>query len=422
MGGRPARVVQTFLKYPPAVGGHERHVQDLAEGLRRRGYDSRVVTSDLRVGPVAPSARGPLAQLARAARRLGGVRGEMEGEVLASPFPEVNGVPVVRLPVVEPLTRRVALRGFREALVAAEPDVIHAHDVWRDSFEVSIEVASDLAIPLLLSPVYHERSGERALAELRRVAAKVPAGARVFFNTPWEEERLAAAGVRFARTALLPPSIDLAELARIPEAPVAGLPEDRLVVSFVGRLVPAKGIDLLVRGFAEALRALRSEGHPAAARLHLAVAGFRDGSWDPREAVERAGIERETTVLPDLSRADVVNLLRAGSIFALPSRCDTFGIAVLEAWATGNLVLVSDHWGLPRVVTDGENGLVCSDESWGERLALAIRSVGTPGGDRLVARGRETAIVEHGRERRLDAYVAHVEDALSSRRASRIDR
>jgi len=397
-------------------------VQDLAEGLKRRGYDSRVVTSDLRVGPVAPRDDRPLARLARAARRIGGVRGEMEGEVLASSAPEVNGVPVLRLPVVLPLTRRVALRGFREALVAARPDVVHAHDILRDTFEVSIEVARELDVPLLLSPVYHEPRGERALDDVRRVAAAVPAGARVFFNTRWEEEALAAIGVRFARTALLPPSIDPAELAAIPQAAIPGLPHDAILVSFVGRLVPAKGIDLLVTGFAEALRALRAEGHPAAARLHLAVAGFREGSWDPAAAIARAGIARETTLLPDLPRADVVNLLRAASIFALPSRCDTFGIAVLEAWATGNLVLVSDHWGLPRVVTDGENGLVCPDDRWGERLAFAVRSLGTPAGDRLVARGRETATVEHGRERRLDAYVAHVEDALSSRRASRTSR
>jgi glycosyltransferase involved in cell wall biosynthesis len=416
------RVVHTFLKYPPAVGGHERHVQDLAEGLKRRGYDVRVVTSDLRVGPVAPAGGGALARLARAGRRLRGVRGEMEGEVLENPAPEVNGVPVVRLPVALPLTRRVELRGFREVLAASRPDVIHAHDIWRDSFEASIDVARDLGVPLLLSPVYHERAGERHLEELRRVAAKVPAEAVVFFNTPWEEERLAAAGIRFARTDLLPPSVDLEELARVPDAPVPGLPADRLVVSFVGRLVPAKGIDVLVSAFAEALRSLRAEGHPSADRLHLAVAGFREGAYDPAEAVARAGIERATTLLPDLPRAGVVNLLRASSIFALPSRCDTFGIVVLEAWATENLVLVSDHWGLPRVVTDGDNGLVCSDAAWPERLAFAIRALSIPEGERLVRRGRETVLEKHGREARIDRYAGHVEAALSSRRASRTDR
>jgi D-inositol-3-phosphate glycosyltransferase len=416
------RVVHTFFKYPPAVGGHERHVQDLVEGLARRGYDARVVTSDLRVGPIPPRDEGALARLARAARRIAGVRGEMAAEVLEDPAADVNGIPVVRLPAERPLTRRVALAGFREALAAQRPDLIHAHDIWRDPFEVSIEVARDLGVPLFLSPVYHERSGPRHLDELRRVAAKVPGDARVFFNTPWEEARLAEAGVRFERTGLLPPSIDLAEIARIPEAPVPGLPEGKLLVSFVGRLVPAKGIDVLVDAFARAVSSLRSAGHPAGRGAHLAIAGFREGDYDPAVAIARAGIAADATVLRDRPRSEIVNLLRASSVFALPSRCDTFGIVVLEAWATGNLVVVSDHWGLPYVVRDGDTGLVSTDTAWPARLEEAMRAIGTPRGDELVRRGRLAARDEHGREGRIDRLAAHVDEALSSRRASRTDR
>ena len=59
-------------------------------------------------------------------------------------------------------------------------------------------------------------------------------------------------GTSFDRTDLLPPSIDPDELAAIGEVPVPGLPEDRLIVSCVGRMHAGKRMDLLIRAFAEA--------------------------------------------------------------------------------------------------------------------------------------------------------------------------
>lgn len=413
---KPLRIVHTFFKYPPAPGGHERHVQDLAEGLLARGYDARVVTSTLRTGPAARRKEGARARLSRA---LGlGARGPSV-EFLGDVAHEVNGVPVVRLDPALPVDHRVVLPKLADTLRTLDPDLIHAHDIWRSSFEVSIDVARERSIPLLLSPVYHERPGAKHLAALRRVAAKVPEDALVFFNTPWEEKRLGEAGVRFARTGLLPPSIDLEEIAGIPERAVPGVPGGSLLITFVGRLVPGKGIDVLIGAFAASLAKLREERDPAAERAHLAIAGYDDGSLDVAALVRASEVADRVTVLADRPRAEIVNLLRQSSIFAFPSRIDTFGIAVLEAWATENLVVVGEHGGLPYLVRDGDNGIVCRDGGWPEALLEAIRALATPRGRELVRRGYETARVEHGRTRRIDELVAQVEAAVRDRTASR---
>jgi glycosyltransferase involved in cell wall biosynthesis len=407
--------------YPPAAGGHERHVQDLVEGLRGRGFDARVVTSKLRVGTAAIPRQSRWTGWLRAKGGAGTLPGEIAERFLDAPYENVNGVPVTRLDPRLPLRRRVVLPALRETLLAMKPDLIHAHDVWKDCFEVSLTVARELDVPIFLSPVYHDKSHEhradRRMKELRRVVSKIPVDARVFFNTRWEEKRLLEAGVRLKNTDLLPPSIDFEALLSIPPAVVPGLPSGRLLISFVGRLIPEKGVDLLLRSFAEVLARLRLEQDPLAARAHLVLAGFRETPVDYAAVAAAYGIAEHVTVLVDRPRAEIVNLLRASAIFALPSRCETFGIAVIEAWATRNLVLVSDHWALPYVVRDGYDGIVCRDDAWVERLLHALRNVDTPWGRQLVDHGLETVRLEHGRERRIDHLVRCVEEA--SGRSSR---
>lgn len=50
------------------------------------------------------------------------------------------------------------------------------------------------------------------------------------------------------------------------------------------------------------------------------------------------------------------DLLDAMTLLALPSRTDSFGIVLLEAWYYAKPVIVADAGGLPAVVADGENG------------------------------------------------------------------
>ena len=155
-------------------------------------------------------------------------------------------------------------------------------------------------VPLLLSPVYHERSGERARAELRRVAAERSRPALASSSTrrgrKSASRKPASASRRPTSSARRSTCGARAHPRRTRRA---GFPRDKLLVSFVGRLVPAKGIDLLVRAFAEAVRALRAEGHEAGRRRHLAVAGFREGGWRPaRRGGARRGRARHDGACP----------------------------------------------------------------------------------------------------------------------------
>jgi glycogen synthase len=56
--------------------------------------------------------------------------------------------------------------------------------------------------------------------------------------------------------------------------------------------------------------------------------------------------------------AEKHTLLQASTLLLLPSRTDSFGIVILEAWAHGKPVIGSRAGGIPGVIDEGHNGLL----------------------------------------------------------------
>jgi phosphatidylinositol alpha 1,6-mannosyltransferase len=134
-----------------------------------------------------------------------------------------------------------------------------------------------------------------------------------------------------------------------------------LRLGYVGRTTPEKN----VRFLGELELALRNEGVPP---FRFLIVG--DGS-------ERAWLSQ------NLSAADVPGILRGEAlaeayanmdVFTFPSRTDTFGNVVLEAFASGTPAVVTDGGGPKFIVREGVSGFVAHDSrQFMERTALLLR-------------------------------------------------
>lgn len=114
---------------------------------------------------------------------------------------------------------------------------------------------------------------------------------------------------------------------------------------FVGRLVPYKGVELLLRAAATALRRCKFE---------LMVVG---GGYAPyREYCQQLAADLQLTAfvsfVPHLPRHELVDLYRSADIFCMPS-VETYGLAILEAMSSGCATLVSDLNGPGEIVQPG---------------------------------------------------------------------
>ena len=124
----------------------------------------------------------------------------------------------------------------------------------------------------------------------------------------------------------------------------------RTDVVFVGRLIEEKGVDRLL----EAL-ALVGSG------VRAVIVG--DGPERPRlEALAaQLGLARDVRFVGRVPDSKLAALLRAATLFVLPSRREGFGIAVLEAQAAGLVPIVvrSPHSAATDLIADGVDGVIC---------------------------------------------------------------
>lgn len=140
-----------------------------------------------------------------------------------------------------------------------------------------------------------------------------------------------------------------------------GLPDDALILTFVGRIQPLKAPDVLVRAAAELL-----ERHPELrSRLVVHVVGGPSGSGLDRpeslhELAAELGITDVVRFVPPQGGTALTDVYRAADLVTVPSYNESFGLVALEAQACGTPVVAAAVGGLPVAVDDSASGLLVS--------------------------------------------------------------
>lgn len=166
------------------------------------------------------------------------------------------------------------------------------------------------------------------------------------------------------RVVVIPPGVDTGHFYPIPADEArefAGVPEDKRMILFVGRVEPLKGIDNLLKGIA----ILRAQDPDLGSSVCLAVIG---GEADNGELSESEEMARLQELRRDLQLEDMVTFLgrkaqdtlpyyySAAEAVVVPSHYESFGLVALESMACGTPVVASETGGLAYLVRDGETG------------------------------------------------------------------
>ena len=161
---------------------------------------------------------------------------------------------------------------------------------------------------------------------------------------------------------------------------------------FVGRLVPYKGLELLLRAVAVAVRQCR---------VCLTILGSGDALYQRflQNLAGELGIAQAVCFEAPIARVQLSVRYQHADVFCFPTLCDTYGIALLEAMSCGCAVLVSDVAGAGEIV-DGANGLKVrprNPEQFIEQMAEALMMLARDAGlrSRLGAAARRYVLREH---------------------------
>lgn len=326
-------------------------IEEIARGVAGAGHLVDVVLPhhpDLRRGEDEPVRFFPYRYAPRHSWSLWGYAQSLQADVRVR-----RGVyllaPLVALALRHALSKR---------LTAERYDVVHVHWVVPNAALVADLVRAH-QVPLVVSL----HGSDVFLAERLRPARLLARSALRFSGAITAcsgdlRERALRLGAPPERTRLVPYGVDLRAFAPLVEEggrgavrrQRLGVPEGRLFVLALGRLVEKKG-------FADLLEAAGS-----CPELHVVIAGAGDLRQPLEEQARRVGasasfpgaLDRETAAAA-LSAADVVVVPSvrdaAGNVDGLPN-------VLLEALAAGRPVVATRVAGIPDVVHDAENGLL----------------------------------------------------------------
>jgi len=147
--------------------------------------------------------------------------------------------------------------------------------------------------------------------------------------------------------------IDLARFRSVQVDPAVkrkelGLPPDGVIVGTVGRLVPIKGVQWLLKAAPRVLAPF-----PQAC---FVIIGDGPLLGELRQMTSKLGIGLRVVFLG--AREDVPECLAALDLFVLPSLNEGMGRVLLEAMAVGCPVVATRVGGIPDIVADGTTGLL----------------------------------------------------------------
>ena len=345
------------------AGGQNVYVAHVATALARRGHHVDVLTRrDQRALPTAVDMRPGVRVL----------------HIDAGPpefVPKEQLLPYMRAFGSE------ALRLMRRSL---RYDVVHANFFM--SGVVGLRLQRQLNIPLVqtfhaLGAVrrLHQKEADKFPAERidleRRIACEADC---VIAECPQDAADLVAhCGAPADRIAQVPCGVDLEEFGpgdKLQARRRLHLREDEFIVLQLGRLVPRKGVDNVIRAVAHLHRM------PERRPWRLLVVGGESTQPDEARTPEigrlrgiarEAGIEDRVTFVGRRDRDQLRDYYLAADVFVTTPWYEPFGITPLEAMACATPVIGAAVGGIQHTVVDGLTGYLVPPED-PELLALRL--------------------------------------------------
>ena len=250
---------------------------------------------------------------------------------------------VFAVAALDELRRR---HGKRDALVEVWNGMPFLTPVWGRGPRMVIQHHDHSAMwPLVLSPT-PARLG--SLLERRLAPPFYRSTPVVTLSRSSAEGLVTGLGHRLDRVHVVEPGIDR-------RYQPGGAPEQPPLVLSVGRLMPSKRVDLLIRAFAVALRSVHG--------LRLEVIGEGPEEDSLRRLVTDLDIAPSVSFRGRITDEALLDAYRRATLVASASISEGWGMTITEAAACGTPAVVCDIAGHRDAVLDGVSGLLVAGPS-----------------------------------------------------------
>lgn len=246
-----------------------------------------------------------------------------------------------------------------------EFDIIHMHNYRNFANIVVHHYARKYRIPYVLqshgsAATYFQKGALKRVFDKLWGYRILNDASTTFAVTKTEAQQYMDIGISHNKIDIVPNGISLSEYEELPPKgdfrKQYGISNDDTIILYLGRVNKIKGIDCLVKAFAQLRKNI-----PA---TKLVIAGPDDGYFSRlKNIVYELGIECDVVFPGPLHDKNKISAYVDAAVYVLPSNYEIFGMTLLEAWACGTPVITTDQCGLADVVANNQAGLVVPYDS-----------------------------------------------------------
>lgn len=363
---RKKQFVHVVAQYLPTIGGAEKYCASISENLISNNYSVNVYTSRLYT------------------------RVDWRNELPSRD--EINNVPIRRFSALKrgPITWRllrwcknryeIQPRLFYElglmlaegpvcpvltaAILRAAPQIklLHIFGLYSAMAWQVAELATFVNKPLIITPFSHQETGNLTMIWKQRALNRAD---QVITMTNQEKVYLAREhGIPAHKVTVISPGINPADYPQFPTEECRhklDIPDSAFVVMFLGRKEEGKGIATLLASCQE----LHRRGHDMVCLLFVGP----DTPYS-QKLLSDYSLHKKMVNLGSVDEKTKLFALNACDCLVLPSRSESFGIVLIEAWAVGKPVIAAYSAATAELIAEDQDGYLFP---YGAVLELADR-------------------------------------------------
>ena len=234
----------------------------------------------------------------------------------------------------------------------ADFDIIHIHDFRHFQAIAAHHYATKYRIPYVLqahgAALQLGKTGVKFLFDMVWGERIIKDADLLLALTAQERDQYRSLGSKEHETRTLANGVDISEFIDLPVRGEFrrkhGIRQNKQVILFLSRINRVKGLDLLL----DAFNLLQQDLDDA---ILVVVGPDDDGSAIVlQRQVHESGLSDKVRFIGPLYQRDKLEAYVDADVYVLPSRYETFPLTVLEAWACGTPLIVTDRCGISEYV------------------------------------------------------------------------
>ncbi len=289
-----------------------------------------------------------------------------------------------------------SVASIRRLMTTHQVDVLHTHGYKADIYACVAGIGTNAALVATCHNWLGRSWGMRAYAALDRFSMR--AFDRIVVVSEAVAATLLHSGIRSSKVETIANGIDVQRFRNAPPT-LESDSASNAILGFVGRLVPEKGGEVLLRATQVVLRK-----HP---RMTLAIIGEGPTRQEWESLATTLGIRKQ--VIFTGARDDMPGVYASLHGLVLPSLCEAMPMCVIEAMAASKPVIATRVGAVPRLVDPEQAGILIEPSDVDALAAAMIRLLDEPlraqqMGKKGYARASEQFSSDSMAEKYLDLY------------------